>query len=52
MIHKWDDESFFEKEEVSYTVEGSTCNLVLTRLAYKDHKVSMVMFLLHDKRHV
>ncbi|QCD94183.1 hypothetical protein DEO72_LG5g2263 [Vigna unguiculata] len=39
MIHKWDDESFFEKAEVSYTVEGSTCNLVLTRLAYKDHKV-------------
>jgi len=48
MIHKCDDGSFSEKGEVSYTVEGSTCNLVLTRLVYEDGNVNMVTFILHD----
>jgi len=47
-IHRWEDGSFSQKGELSYTVEGSTCNLVLTKLVSRDGNVSMVTFLLHD----
>jgi len=48
VIHKWDDGSFSDKGEVSYTVEGSTCNLVLSRHVYEDSNVNIVVFRLYD----
>jgi len=51
VISKWDDGSSFEEGEVSYNVEGSTCNLTLARIVYKDDKdgnSNLVTFILHD----
>jgi len=46
--HKFNDGSFSEKREVSYTVEGSTCNLALARCVYRDGSVDLLTFLIHD----
>ncbi|KAL9324581.1 hypothetical protein ACSQ67_009438 [Phaseolus vulgaris] len=48
VFHKWDDGSYSDKAEVSYTVEGSTCNLMLNRCVEQNGHVSFVSLLLHD----
>ncbi|KAL9324585.1 hypothetical protein ACSQ67_009442 [Phaseolus vulgaris] len=45
---KWDDGSYADKGEVSYTVEGSTCNLALIRIVDRTSHVNHVSLLLYD----
>ncbi|KAK7364036.1 hypothetical protein VNO80_12370 [Phaseolus coccineus] len=47
VFHKGDDGSYADKGEVSYTVEGSKCNIMLTRLVYSGD-CNLVTFILHD----
>ena len=43
-----DDGSYVEWAEVSYTVEGSKCNLLLTRLVHSDAHFNTVTFTIND----
>ncbi|KAL9324588.1 hypothetical protein ACSQ67_009445 [Phaseolus vulgaris] len=48
LFHKFSDGSYADKAEVSYTVEGSTCNLMLMRYVDENDHVASVSLLLHD----
>ncbi|KAL9324589.1 hypothetical protein ACSQ67_009446 [Phaseolus vulgaris] len=48
VCYKGDDGSYGIEGEVSYTVEGSTCNLALRRFVDKNGHVNYVSLLLHD----
>ncbi|KAK8470517.1 hypothetical protein PHAVU_004G164350 [Phaseolus vulgaris] len=48
VFHKWDDGSYTTQEEVSYTVEGSTCMLALRIRGYKNDHVNYVSLFFCD----
>ncbi|KAL9324587.1 hypothetical protein ACSQ67_009444 [Phaseolus vulgaris] len=48
VFHKWGDGSYADKAEVSYTVQGSTCNLELIGSVDKNGRVYILSLTLHD----
>ncbi|RDX64467.1 hypothetical protein CR513_56978, partial [Mucuna pruriens] len=52
MSEKREDGAFFERWRVLYSVDGSTCDVRLSRLVYKDGNVPSVFFLLLDSKYL